>query len=126
MGSALKIRGTYDTPEIDLDPEAGKLSIKGRSLPANSFAFYAPVIQEIKEYLQNPKESSQFDFKMDFISSSSTKIFQELFHELEQAHQKGIKILANWYYKFGDDDMKELGDDLRMDTTFPFEFIAYE
>lgn len=122
----LKIKGTYDTPAVDFDPKKGHFKLTGRSLPANSFAFYAPVLNEVKEYLTNPQPKSVFDFKMDFISSSSTKIFQELFYELDQAHNAGHDILVNWYYTFGDDDMKELGDDLRMETKFPFEFIAFE
>ena len=122
----LKINGTYDTPAVEFDPDQGKFTISGRSLPANSFGFYAPVLTAVKEYLDDPQPETQFDFKMDFISSSSTKIFQEMFFELEQAHQQGKKVLVNWYYKFGDDDMKELGDDLRMDTHFPFEYIAYK
>ena len=126
MSSELNIRGTYDTPEVSLDPDQGTLKIEGRSLPANSFNFYSPVIECVKAYLEDPRDSSVFSFKMDFISSSSTKIFQELFHDIEKAHTNGTKIQVNWYYKFGDDDMKELGDDLRMDTSFPFEFIAYE
>lgn len=126
MSTVINIKGTYDTPAIEFDPEKGLFTIKGRSLPSNSFAFYAPVLEKVKEYLNQPKDDSRFDFRMDFISSSSTKVFQELFYEFEQAHKKGTKLLVNWYYKFGDDDMKELGDDLRMDTSFPFEFIAYE
>ena len=122
----LKIKGTYDTPAVEFDPKKGYFKLTGRSLPANSFAFYAPVINEVKEYLTNPQPKSVFEFKMDFISSSSTKIFQELFYVLDQAHNEGHNILVNWYYKFGDDDMKELGDDLRMETKFPFEFIAFE
>jgi len=122
----LKIKGTYDTPAVEFDPEKGAFRISGRSLPANSFAFYSPILNVLKEYLKDPLPKSVFDFKMDFISSSSTKIFQELFYELDQTSKNGHDILVNWYYKFGDDDMKELGDDLRMDTKFPFEYIAFE
>lgn len=122
----LKIKGTYDTPAIEFDPGKGEFRISGRSLPANSFAFYSPVLNELKEYLKDPQPKTVFDFKMDFISSSSTKIFQELFYEIEQASNAGHNIIVNWYYKFGDEDMRELGDDLRMDTKFPFEYIAFE
>ncbi|MBN1950130.1 MAG: DUF1987 domain-containing protein [Bacteroidales bacterium] len=122
----LKIKATYDTPAVEFEPENGVFRISGRSLPANSFAFYSPVMNELKEYLKNPLPQTTFDFKLDFISSSSTKIFQEFFYELGQAHKAGYKIIVNWYYRFGDDDMKELGDDLRMETEFPFEFIAFE
>ena len=122
----LKIKATYDTPAVEFEPEKGLFRISGRSLPANSFAFYSPVMTELKAYLQNPLPKTVFDFKLDFISSSSTKIFQEFFYELDKAHKAGHEIIVNWYYRFGDDDMKELGDDLRMETEFPFEYIAFE
>ncbi len=126
MSTPLKIKGTYDTPSVDFNPDKGIFEIAGRSLPSSSFNFYSPVMDEISNYLKNPKELTKFEFKMEFISSSSTKIFQEIFSQLEDAYKKGAKVIVNWYYKFGDDDMKELGDDLRMDTSFPFEFVAYE
>lgn len=126
MSIAINIRGTYDTPQVKFDSESGKFEITGRSLPANSFQFYEPILNALADYIKDAKSAIQFDFKMDFISSSSTKIFQELFFKLEQAFDDGMKVQVNWYYKMGDDDMKELGDDLRLDTNFPFEFIAFE
>ena len=126
MSDILNIAGTYDTPTIKFDPNEGTFAMSGRSLPANTFDFYAPMLDAVLDYLKNPLEFSKFDFKMDFINSSSTKVIQELFYRIEQVHKKGAKVIVNWYYKFGDEDLKELGDDLRMDITFPFEFIAYE
>ncbi len=126
MSEIIKLKGTYDTPAIHFNPDEGVFSISGRSLPASAFDFYSPILNAVIKYLENPQASSKFEFKMDFVSSSSTKVFQELFHQLEQVHQKGSKVQVNWYYKFGDDDMKELGDDLRQDSNLPFEFITYE
>lgn len=126
MSDVINIAGTYDTPTIHFDPNKGIFSISGRSLPANTFEFYEPMLNAVLDYLKNPLETSKFDFKMDFINSSSTKVLQEMFYQIDQVHKKGIKVIVNWYYKFGDEDMKELGDDLRQDISFPFEFIAYE
>ena len=126
MSTPFRVKGTYDTPAIEFEPEKGLFKISGRSLPASSFDFYSPVMKQIAEYFESPQDLTKFEFKMEFISSSSTKIFQEIFSQLEDQHKKGVKVHTDWYYKFGDDDMKELGDDLRMDTSFPFEFVVYE
>ncbi len=126
MITGINIKGTYDTPTVDFNPATGKFSIEGRSLPSNSFDFFAPVMEQVRAYLEQPSIHATFSFKMDFISSSSTKIFQELFHLMEQAYLDKKDIKASWYYRFGDDDMKELGDDLRADATFPFEYVAFE
>ncbi|MCG8700020.1 MAG: DUF1987 domain-containing protein [Bacteroidales bacterium] len=126
MTKKVYVKGTFDTPEINFDPNMGKFQISGRSLPANSVAFYEPVIKRVHEYLEEPEDQSLFEFKMDFISSSSTKIFQDLFLELYEKMQKGYEIQVNWYYRLGDDDMKELGDELRQDTDLHVDFIAFE
>jgi hypothetical protein len=126
MSEVIHKAGTYDTPTIKFDPGKGSFNMSGRSLPVNTFEFYQPILDAVTEYLENPLEESTFEFKMDFINSSSTKVLLEMFHQIQKAHKKGKKVQVNWYYKFGDEDMKELGDDLRMDISFPFEFIAYE
>ena len=126
MSKSIKLKGSYDTRTIQFIPMKGLFSISGRSLPANSFDFYSPIMEKVLEYIKKPNNSIKFEFKMDFINSSSARIFQELFYEMEQLFKKGSVVEVNWYYKFGDEDMKELGDDLRQDTNFPFSFIAYE
>lgn len=126
MNDSFKIKGTYDTPAVNFEPKKGMFEISGRSLPQNSIDFYSPILDKITDYMKSPQTITKFEFKMEFVNSSSTKIFQEIFYELNKAHQNGTKIQVKWYYKFGDDDMKELGDDLRMYTAIPFEFVAFE
>lgn len=126
MSKSIKLKGSYDTPAIQFVPKKSLFTISGRSLPANSFDFYSPIFENVLEFIRKPGSELKFEFKMDFINSSSARIFQELFYELEQLFNKGAKVEVAWFYKFGDEDMKELGDDLRQDTNFPFAFIAYE
>lgn len=125
MSKQFSIPGSYDTPEVIFDAESCKLTITGRSLPANAFEFYSPVLDHFGAFVDDAESPITIDFKMDFISSSTSKIFQDMFFDLEEAFKNGKKVQVNWYYKFGDDDIKELGDDLRLETTFPFEYIAY-
>ena len=125
MSNILSINGTYDTPEILFDPNKGIFKISGRSLPSNSYDFYKHLIDTLHKYFENPQPESEFEFKMDFISSSTTKIFQDLMVEIDEVYKKGFSVNVKWYYKFADDDMKELGDELRYDLSFPFEFVMY-
>ncbi len=126
MAKAIKLKKTEDTPLIDFQPEKGSLIVQGRSLPANTFEFYMPIMKEIENYLRSPKELTEFDFKLDFISSSSSKVFQDLFYQLESMYNKGNDVRVNWYYRIGEEDIKELGDDFKQNSNIPFEFIAYE
>ena len=66
MNTFFKLEGTYDSPDLDFNLEKGIFKITGRSLPANSFDFYTPILVEIINYLEAPKPETHFEFKMDF------------------------------------------------------------
>ncbi|MCG8701171.1 MAG: DUF1987 domain-containing protein [Bacteroidales bacterium] len=123
--NAYFINGTYDTPSISFIPDEGKFLMSGRSLPPNVHEFYLPVLTAIDAYLKTPKEETIFEFKMDFINSSSSKILQDLFKKLDDAFKNGHQINVKWHYKHDDYDMRELGEDLTLSTTFPYEAIIY-
>ena len=122
--SKLQIKGTFDTPEINFDSQNGKFEMSGRSLPANVHEYYSPIVKEIFSYFENPLQETEFTFRMDFINSSSSKIFQDIFNGLNELHNSGKTIKMSWFYKFGDDDMRELGEDLALECQFPIEYIV--
>jgi hypothetical protein len=71
----LTIEATKYTPEIVFDV-TGKLSIKGKSYPENTFEFYAPVMNWTKTYLStdsSPKELT-LDIEITYFNSSSSKL----------------------------------------------------
>lgn len=106
MCNSIKLKGSYDTPEIQFIPNKALFSINGRSLPANSFNFYSPILDNVLDYIRKPVNTIKFEFKMDFINSFTARIFQELFYELEQYFKKEVKVEVSWYYRLGDEDMK--------------------
>ena len=122
--SKLQIKGTFDTPQIDFDPATGVLEMGGRSLPANVHEFYSSIVKEIFDYYENPKDETVCTFKMDFVNSSSSKIFQDILNGLNDLIDAGKSVKVNWFYKFGDDDMKELGEDLCLDAKYEVEYIV--
>lgn len=123
--SKLHIKGTFDTPEVEFDPSTGIFEMSGRSLPANVHDFYSPIVKEVFSYFENPAEKTVFNFRMDFINSASSKVVQDIFKAIDDLHNEGKDISVNWYYKFGDDDMHELGEDLCLETNFPIEYIVF-
>ena len=121
----MHIKGTFDTPEIVFDTKTGIFEMSGRSLPANVHEFYSPIVKEVFDYFDAPAEETTFTFKMDFVNSSSSKIIQDIFNGLNELHKYGKTVKVNWFYKFGDDDMKELGEDLCIDSSFPIEYVVF-
>lgn len=126
MTKAINVKGSFDTPEITLDPEKGLFEISGRSLPANSLNFYSEILTEANNLLDSASDNLLFKFKMDFISSSSTKIFQDLLVDVDNAVKKGKNIRVEWYYRLFDDDIKEIGEELCQDLDITIEYIAFE
>ena len=61
---------TEDTPEIIFDPENGVFKISKISVPENALEFYAPVLEWIKQYSEEPNIQTKFDFDL----SMSTRL----------------------------------------------------
>ena len=108
----LFIPRTSKTPDIFFDAEQGILEIKGRSIPENSVAFYAPVMQWLDEYESRPSDT-QLVIRLEYFNTSSSKCLIDIFRKLEKLHQPGAQVRVDWYYEEDDEDMKESGEDFR-------------
>jgi hypothetical protein len=125
MKNSLIIEETQDTPKIILDKSAGIFEISGRSLPENAVKFYAPVLQWIEEYAQTPKQTTHFEFKLDYFNSASTKKIFEIVVILEKLSQKNHPVTVNWYYSKDDELIKTRGLEIKEMVELPFEVKIY-
>lgn len=123
--SGINLKAGTDTPRVEFDYENGTFEISGRSIPENVHDFFEPILTSVSTYFDNPQTISDFTFKLDFLNSASSKIIQDLFQILKNQIDKGVKIKINWFYRFDDEDMKDLGDDLKEDFQIPMEFIVF-
>lgn len=112
----LIIPATPFTPEIQFRYSSGQLLMMGESYPENTSEFYQPVFKSLSEYLDSIKDTMvTVIMHMRYFNSSSSKILINLFDLLERAAKKGNTITVNWYYKAGDDDSKEFGEEFSED-----------
>lgn len=115
------IKATARTPYVNFNSSSGRLELRGRSIPENAPRFYEPLFKWIKQYANNPAESTSLIMVFDYFNTSSSKMFRVLFEELEviflQKHQVEIK----WYYS--DEDLKEYGEDLLEMLQVPVRMI---
>jgi len=106
----LSIEATKYTPKIDLDVN-GTISIVGKSYPENTFEFYAPVMDWIKEYFEtSAKETTTVNMEIIYFNSSSSKLFFDFFDLLEESSQDH-KIVINWIYDEDNESAEEAGED---------------
>lgn len=110
---SLEIKATLKTPKVSVNFDEGKILLAGISIPEDPYAFYSPVISEIESYLENPKETTVLEFKLEYFNTSSTLVIRNLIRDISQSISK-TNLTVKWFYEEYDDDMKEAGDEFRM------------
>ena len=127
----INITETKATPSIILDTENKTFEVKGCSRPENVREFYMPVINWFENTIANIdtiKSKFQetpmiFDFKLSYFNSASAKFILDILLYINQIHEKGLKTKINWHYEEGDEDMRDVGEELAEMVDFEFEYI---
>jgi len=119
----LKIESTKSTPFVDFDPNRKEQYINGKSYPENPTEFFRPIVDWIKEFLQNSKTEVILDLKLNYLNTSSTKVFMSLFDYLESQQKDGKEILILWHYEKGNEMAKESGEEFKEDLNLKFNII---
>lgn len=118
----LVIEATDNSPKIVLDPVENKFEISGSSFLTATDDFYSGVIQWMSGYVTEPKSAMVFNFRMNYINSSSKKTFFKLFKLLEDVK---TDLIIGWYYEEGDEDLLEEGIIFSKYFKLKFEFIPF-
>lgn len=128
----VKIAETKATPSINLDVDNRKFEISGCSRPENVREFYMPVINWFESAVENvddikskleEDEKLSFDFKLTYFNSASAKFILDILLYINQLHSSGIDIQINWHYEEGDEDMRDVGEELAEMVDFEFKYI---
>lgn len=124
----LYVAATDMTPEVDFRPAAGYLLIRGESYPENVIAFYAPILETLRAFLQDgaPRQLHA-DIQITYYNSASAKAFHRLMHQLNDAAAGGGKVGVSWQHDAEDEMMSELGIDLKEEfDAIDFHLICLE
>ncbi|MBO7476495.1 MAG: DUF1987 domain-containing protein [Salinivirgaceae bacterium] len=121
----LVINGTEDTPEVIFDPETGKFSITGTSIPENARKFYDQILAWNDEYLKDPNEDTSVSFKLKYFNTASTKYLFDMMVQLKALVSNKKTLVFNWFFDKDDDDMFEAGQGFSKMLRYPFNFVQY-
>jgi len=119
------LKGTYDTPNVILDKDNGVFEISGRSYPEDTAEFYIPILDWMSKYIENPNKTTKFIFKMDYFNSSSYKPFLDILVKLSKLNAAGGKAQIEWFYKEGDWNVKEAGEEFAEIVDIPFIYATF-
>ena len=105
----LKIDATLKTPAIILDPN-GVIKIQGRSIPEDASLFYEKVVSWIEGYIKLGRESTRIDLQFEYLNSGTSKYVLQVLRSLKELSIDGHRLIVNWFYEGGDDDILERGE----------------
>lgn len=119
----LLIRGTNRTPDIDFNVN-GNIRIKGRSILEDAGLFYNNLYSWIFRYCMSPLPETIVNLELEYMNSSSAKSLLQLLRELVSITQNsGNRLIINWYYEFGDEDICEKGEYFQSILGHSFVFV---
>ena len=123
---ALNIKASERKLAVSLDPETGKLSFTGRSLPEDAKAFFNPIINWLQEYGKAPAARTECSLKMEYFNSSSRKCFADVFGILDSIRKQGNVVVIIWYYEQDDDELQDIGEKYKgIYEMMEFQIIPY-
>lgn len=116
---------TKDSLEIDFNCDTGVFYMSGNSYPENATSFFVPVFEWIEKYIIEKAEKIELYCKIDYFNTSTSKCLLELADILEGYSKAGGEVKVKWYYKKGDIDTQEAGEELFEDYEIEYEILEY-
>lgn len=123
--NALDVKQTKSSPAVWFDPARNVLGILGESYPENSFEFYAPLFEWLREALP-ALPALRVEINVSYMNSSSTKCMLDLLDALEAAHRQGKRVELDWYYDRDNPRSLDLAEEFREDCHFEFRTVVAE
>jgi len=121
----INIEATDETPKVIFNREEGLFEMSGKSLPEDVTIFYNPILTWLDGYALDPNAKTKFAFKMDYFNTASSKLILDILLKLEEINQKSGGIEIVWYYREGDEDIEESGDEYSELVEIPFKIKEY-
>ena len=121
----LRIEATDDSPQVLLDQEEKQFEISGKSLPEDVIEFYQPVVDWLKKYREKPNARTEFNLKMIYFNTASSKLIMDILMIFEEMVEEGHEVVVLWHSMESDEDMQEAGKEYEEMLDIPFEHLTY-
>ena len=109
-------------PEVNFDANSGVCEIKGESYMEETYKFYLPLMNWIKEYISQNKKI-EFNIKLLYLNTSSTKCILDIFELLKEFEEEGGDVNVSWYFDKADPDMVDEVEDFEAESGIEIKLI---
>ena len=113
-------------PEVNFDVNKGTCEISGESYMEETYKFYLPLINWIKDFINNIKRPIELNIKLIYLNTSSTKCVLDMLEILKDYEDEGGKVKVKWYYDKSDPDMVDEVEDFEAESGIKIELIEFE
>ncbi|MBO4772904.1 MAG: DUF1987 domain-containing protein [Bacteroidales bacterium] len=100
----------FFTPTVNFEVATGHCEIAGESYLEETSKFYARLLDWIRRYISTIKGPLNFDFKLSYFNTSSSKCLVDILDLLKNYQNSGGEVTVNWYYDDSEEELEEVED----------------
>jgi hypothetical protein len=119
-----RVEDEYDKPYVSFQAATGKCEISGESFPEKTAELYDRMMNWVEQYMREVKGPLDFDFKLTYFNTSSSKRILHLMMRLREYADGGGEIRARWIYHPEDIDLEEDIEDLKLISKLELEMVG--
>lgn len=115
-------KGTFFVPNIHFSAKTGICEVQGESYLEDTFTFYQPLVDWIKEFASS-QQPITLNVGLTYFNTASSRSILDLLEALKDYEETGGKVKVNWTVKDWDEDMQQEVEDFAMDADLPINII---
>ena len=108
-------------PSVYFDADTGKFEISGESFMESPDQFYIPLINWIEEYTDKFDTPINFDIRLTYYNTSSSKYILEMLKSLKKFQDEKSKVEITWYFNKEDEDIEDEIDEFSRESGIPIK-----
>ncbi|MDA3954987.1 MAG: DUF1987 domain-containing protein [Bacteroidales bacterium] len=112
-------------PEVNFDIDKGVCEISGESYMEETYKFYLPLINWLKDYVKLIKKPLELNIKLIYLNTSSTKCVLDILEILKDFEDDSGQVKVNWYYDKSDPDMVDEVEDFEAESGIKIELKEF-
>jgi len=112
-------------PEVNFNANTGLCEIAGESYMEETYKFFLPLTSWIKDYINNIRKGIEFNVKLIYLNTSSTKCILDILEILKEYETKGGQVKVVWYYDKEDPDMIDEVEDFEAESGIKIELREF-